>query len=71
MRIVFFKEYQKYYLILMHIYLNLDIDFGKMAISIMLILPIQEHGKTFHFLITCTFFREFSSVSYRFFNLLD
>ena len=37
--------------ILMEIALNLSIAFGRIAIFIILIPPIQEHGRSFHFLV--------------------
>ena len=47
--------------ILIGIAMNLYSAFGRMAILTMLILPIQEHGKSFHLL-------RFSSIS--FFNVM-
>ena len=40
--------------ILMGIALNLQIAFGKNAIFTMLIMPVQEHGRFFYFLLQIT-----------------
>jgi hypothetical protein len=50
--------------------LNLQIAFGKMAIFTMLILPIHEHGRYFHILISfpISFFRDLKVLSYRSFT---
>jgi hypothetical protein len=38
--------------ILIGIAFNMQIGFGSLAISTMLILPIHEHGRSFHLLIS-------------------
>ncbi|CAO2580790.1 hypothetical protein LEMLEM_LOCUS1613, partial [Lemmus lemmus] len=52
--------------ILMGIALNLYIAFGKIAIFTILILPTQEHGRSFHFLMSSSisFFKEIKFLSY-------
>jgi hypothetical protein len=56
---------------------NFDGDFiesvdCKIAILIILILPIQEHGSSFHLLrSTISFFRDLKFLSYRSFTSLD
>ena len=46
--------------------LNLYIAFGKIAIFTMLILPTQEHGPPFHFLVSSSisFFKDLKFLSY-------
>ena len=48
--IVLSRSVKKFDGILMGITLNLQIGFGRIAIFTMLILPIQEQGRSFHFL---------------------
>ena len=51
--------------ILMGIALNLQIAFGRIAIFTMLILPIQEQGRSFHFLVSSSisFFKDLKFLS--------
>ena len=58
--------------ILMGIALNLEIAFGKLGIFTMLILPIHEHGKSIHLLISpsISFFRYLKFLSYTSFTCL-
>ena len=53
-------------LILMGIVLNMLIDFGRNAIFIMLILPLQEHVRSFDFLISSSrsFFKDLKVLSH-------
>ena len=53
--------------ILMGITLNLDCFCGKIAIFTMLILATQEHGRSFHFLVSSSisFFKDLKFLSYR------
>ena len=53
-------------LILMGIVLNMLIDFGRNAIFIMLILPLQEHVRSFDFLISSSraFFKDLKFLSH-------
>ena len=52
--------------------LNLQIAFGRIAIFPMLILPIHEHGRSFHFLRSSliSFLRDLQFLSYRSFTCL-
>ena len=54
----------------MGIVLNLQIAFGKIAIFTMLILPIHEHGRSFHLLRSSliSFFKDLKFLSYRYFT---
>ena len=56
----------------MGIALNLQINFGKMAIFTMLILSIHEHGRYFHLLrsSSISFFRDLKFLSHRSFTSL-
>jgi hypothetical protein len=58
--------------LLMGITLNIYIAFGKMAIFTKLILPIHEHGRSFHLLksSSISFFRDLKFLSYRYFTCL-
>ena len=58
--------------ILMGIVLNLQITFGRIVIFTMLILPIQEHGRYFHFLVSSSisFFKDLKFLSNRSFTSL-
>jgi hypothetical protein len=57
--------------ILKRIALNLPIAFGKIAIFTILILPIHEHGRSFHLLRSSnSFFRDLKFLSYRSFTSL-
>ena len=49
---VLLKSLKNFAGILMGIALNLQIAFGKIAIFTMLILPTQEHERSFHFLVS-------------------
>ena len=49
--IVLSRSVKNFVGILMGIVLNLLIAFGRISIFTMLILPIQEHGRFFHFLV--------------------
>ena len=53
--------------ILMGIALNLQIAPGKIVIFIMLILPTQEHGRSFHFLVSSSIshFNDLKFLSYK------
>ena len=55
-----FKVCEELHGILMGIALNLQIVFGRIVIFIMLILPIQELGRSFHFLVSSSisFFKD-------------
>ena len=57
----------------MEIALNLYISFDKMAIFTVLILPIHEHGKSFHLLrsFPITFITYLKFLPYRFFIFLE
>ena len=54
--------------VLIGITLNLYIAFGKMAVFTMIILPIQEHGRSLHFLRSSliSFLRDLKLLSCRF-----
>ena len=56
----------------MGIALNLQIAFGRIAIFTILILPIHEHGRSFHLLRSSpiSFFRDLKFLSYRSFTCL-
>jgi multisubunit Na+/H+ antiporter MnhB subunit len=56
----------------MGIALNLWIAFGKIVIFTILILPIHEHGRSFHLLRSSliSFFRDLKFLSYRSFTSL-
>ena len=59
--------------ILMVIALNLYIAFGKIAIFTIMILPIHEHGRSFHLLRSSlnSFFRDLKFLLYRSFTSLE
>ena len=61
------RSVKKFAGILMGIALNLQIVFGKIAIFTMLILPTQEHGSSFHFLVSSSisFFKDVTFLSYK------
>ena len=50
--IILSRSVKKFHGILMGIALNLKIAFGRIAIFTMLILPIQEQRRSFHFLVS-------------------
>ena len=54
--------------ILLGIALNLYIAFGKITIFTMLILPTQEHGRSFYFLVSSliSFLKDLKFLSYKF-----
>ena len=58
--IIHLKSLKNWIGILMGIAVNLYIAFAKIDIFIILILPIQEHGRSFHFLISSSvsFFKD-------------
>ena len=70
--IVLSKFVKNFVGILMGIALDLQIAFGRTAIFTMLILPIQEQGRSFHFLVSSSisFFKNLKFLSSRSFTSL-
>ena len=64
---VFSRSVKNFAGILMGIALNLSIAFSKIAIFTMIILPLQEHGISFHFLVSLSisFFKDLKFLSYK------
>ena len=70
--IVLSRSVKNFVLVLMGIALNLYIAFGRISIFAMSILPIQEHGRSSHFLVSSsiTFFKNLKFLSNRSFTSL-
>ena len=70
--IVLSRSVKNFVGILREIALNLYIIFGRTALFTMMILPIQEHGRSFHFLVSSSisFFKPLMVLSHRSFTSL-